>query len=89
MMPKKKTWYFRVSHVKQEPTLELLHSYWFVSGVGGLCKNLEEAEVETCLKTITLLLCMTFLTPNGDKDNYKDFKHTLGEELCLPLESFD
>lgn len=74
MMPKKDS----VSsefHVKQEPMLEL---FVFIlvcySELEVTCKNLEEAEVETCLKTIILLLCMMFLTPNGDMTTIK-IKH--------------
>lgn len=86
MMPKKDS----VSsefHVKQELTLEL---FVFISvcysELEVTCKNLEEAEVETCLKTIILLLCMTFLTPNGDMTTIK-IKH-IWEELFYHLKFF-
>lgn len=65
-MPKKDS-VFSESHVRQVLTLELFVSTLvYYSELEDICKNLEEAEVETCQKTNTSLLCMMFLMPNGD-----------------------
>lgn len=54
-------------HVRQVLTLELfVFTLVYYSESEDICKNLEEAEVETCLKTNTSLPCMMFLTLNGD-----------------------
>lgn len=71
MMQKKDSVYSE-SHVRLVPTLELFASILvYYSELEDICKNLEEAEVETCQKTITSLLCMMFLMPNGDMTTTK------------------